>query len=141
MLAFILYLTVAFEQPLAFLTYHSAGWVPPHGGVATTITSQFHTHLSPLDRVDAMLVVLFLASAAVAWRRLGPAYAVYVLVGVLLPLMHGLVSMERYVVVLFPAFALWASWKRKGAQIAMFATSLTLLVTATMMYTSGFSLF
>src|SRR5205085_2122620 len=99
------YLWLSFRQPLGFLTYHSAGWVPPHSGIGATIASQFQTHLSPLDRLDAALVVFFVASGIVCWRKLGPAYGAYILAGVGLPLAHGLVSMERYVVVLFPAMA------------------------------------
>jgi hypothetical protein len=139
--AFVAYLWIAFGHPLAFLTYHSAGWVPAHGGVMTTVASQFHTHLSPLDRVDAFLALAFLASALPVWRRLGPAYAVYVVVGVLLPLAHGLVSMERYVIVLFPAMAAWATWKSKVIQTGLFSLSVLLLVGATMMFTSGYALF
>jgi hypothetical protein len=140
-LGFLAYLTVAFGHPLGFLTYHSAGWVAPHGGLATTIASQFHTHLSPLDRLDAALIVAFIGSAFLVWRRLGPAYAVYVLLGVGLPLAHGLVSMERYVIVLFPIFAAWATWRAKIVQALLFSASLMLLVCATMMFAAGYSLF
>jgi len=69
------------------------------------------------------------------------AAGTYVLVGVLLPLVHGLVSMERYVILLFPVFALWATWKSKWGQSSVFALSLFLLVMATMMFSVGFSLF
>lgn len=141
LLVFVVYLTVSFGQPLGFLTYHSAGWVPPHGGILTTIGSQFHTHLSPLDRLDAALAAIFLASAVLAWRRLGPGYGVYTAVGVLLPLVHGLVSMERYVIVLFPAVAAWATWKNRAVQAALFSLSLLLLLMASIMFAAGVSLF
>lgn len=137
---FIVYLGVAFGRPLAFLTYHSGGWIPPHGGLLTTISSQFHTHFSPFDRIDAFLVVVFLASSVLAWRRLGPHYGVYIVVGVLLPLVHGLVSMERYVIVLFPAMAAWATIENKGVQIALFAISSFGFLVATTMFTVGYTL-
>jgi len=140
-LGFVAYLTIAFGHPLGFLTYHSAGWVAPHGGLTTTIGSQFHTHLSPLDRLDAALVVAFIGSAFLVWRRLGPAYAAYVLLGVGLPLAHGLVSMERYVIVLFPVLAAWATWRAKSVQALLFSGSLMLLICATMMFAAGYSLF
>lgn len=141
LLAFIAYLSVAFGQPLGFLTYHSAGWVSPHGGLLTTLTSQFHTHLSPFDRIDAALAMLFLASGIIAWRRLGPAYGVYVLLGALLPLVHGLVSMERYVIVLFPVMAVWASWRSRWGFTALFAISIMGLVLFTTMFAAGYAIF
>lgn len=140
-LAFVGYLTIAFGHPFAFLTYHSAGWVPPSGGPVHTVLSQFHTHLSPFDRVDALAALVFLSSAVAAWRRIGPAYGVYTLVGVILPLVHGLVSMERYVVVLFPAMAVWSTARSKLAHMAVLAISLMLLVMATTMFATGYALF
>src|SRR5579885_1837180 len=106
-----------------------------------TISSQFHTHLSPFDRVDAACVLLFLASAVLLWRSFGPAYAVYTAVGVLLPLVHGLVSMERYVAVLFPAMALWAIVHNAAVQVMLFSVSLFFLVLAVTLYTTGYSVF
>jgi len=141
LLAFALYLDLAFGHPLAFLTYHSYGWVAPSGGAWHTITSQFHTKLSPFDRVDALLAVLFILSAAIAWVRLGAGYGVYVLVGTVLPLVHGLVSMERYVIVLFPAMAVWAGWSRKAVRYSIFAVSLFGLVLATTMFVQGYAIF
>ena len=141
LLGFMLYLTIAFGHPFAFLTYHSQAWVPPHAGLISTLTSQFHTKLSPFDRIDACLALLFLVSAVVAWRRLGAAYGVFVGLGVLLPLAHGLVSMERYVIVLFPAMAVWSTGKKKLGQTAVFSVSLFLLAMATMMMAANFELF
>jgi Gpi18-like mannosyltransferase len=141
LLCFVVYLTVTFGHPLAFLTYHSAGWVRPHGGLLTTVTSQFHTHLSPCDRIDAALALLFLVSAALSWRRLGPAYGMYVLVGILLPLVHGLVSVERYVIVLFPAMALWALQRNRVVQVGIFTISALSLVVFTTMYAAGYAVF
>ena len=141
LLAFALYLDLAFGHPLAFLTYHSYGWVAPGGGVWHTITDQFHTNLSPFDRVDALLAVLFILSGVVAGVRLGAGYGVYVLVGTLLPLVHGLVSMERYVIVLFPAMAVWASCSRKVVRYGIFAVSMFGLVLATTMFVQGYAIF
>lgn len=141
LIVFVLYLTVAFGRPLAFLTYHSAGWVPPSGSVLHTITSQFNTTLAPFDRIDAALVVIFLASGMAAWKRLGPPYGIYALVGVLLPLVHGLVSMERYVIVLFPVMSLWASWRSSVVQGLVLALSVVGLFIAASMYASGYAIF
>jgi hypothetical protein len=141
LILFATYLDIRFGRPLGFLTYHSAGWVPPHGGVLVTVGSQFHTSLSPFDRIDAFLAALFLVSGILVWRRLGPGYGVLVVVGVLLPLVHGLVSMERYVVVLFPVMAVWASVRGKLAQAAIFGLSLLCFMLAAMMFAAGYSIF
>jgi hypothetical protein len=136
---FVAYLTIAFGRPFAFLVAHSQGWVHPHGGALTTLAAQFHTRFSPFDRIDAAMTVLFLVSAYFVWRRIGPGYAVYVTVGVLLPLVHGLVSMERYVVVLFPAMAIWATIERKWVQRVIFGVSVIGLMLATVMYATGYT--
>lgn len=140
-LAFVAYLWVDVGHPLAFTVYHTYGWVPPHGGLVTTITSQFHTKLSPFDRVDAALSLLFLASAYFVWRALNPAYAVYVVAGLVLPLIRSLAGMERYVIVLFPAIAAWATWKSRWGQAIIFALSLLSLTIATIMFAAGYSIF
>lgn len=140
-LLFVLYLGVAVGHPLGFAVYHTYGWVPPHGGLLTTIGSQFHSRLSPFDRIDATLAVLFLFSVIAVSRRIGPAYAIFVLLGVLLPLSKGLAGIERYVIVLFPSFAAWAAWRNKVLQAGLFAIFLLGLVIATTMFADGYSIF
>lgn len=140
LLCFAGYLANEFGQPLGFLAVHSYGWVHPSGGVVHTIAAQFHTKLSPFDRVDAALAGIFLGSAVLVWRRLGPGYAVYVAVGVLLPLAHGLVAIERYVVVLFPATAAWAGIERRALQAGIFMLSVLGLILASLMYAAGYTL-
>jgi len=137
---FAAYLGLAFGRPFAFLISHSYGWVHPSGGLLHTMALQFHTKLSPFDRVDATLAVLFLASAYLVWRRFGPGYAAYVAMGVLLPLAHGLIGIERYVVVLFPAIAAWASIERRAIQTAVLAVSVLGLFLGTLMYATGYTL-
>jgi hypothetical protein len=140
-LAFVAYLGFTVGHPLGIVVYHSAGWVTPHGGLLSTLTSQFHTNLTPFDRVDAFVSILFLISAALVWRTLGAPYGAFVLLGVLLPLAHGLVSMERYVIVLFPAIGLWATWDGKVRQAFFFGISLMGLVLVSIMFASGYSIF
>lgn len=140
-LLFVLYLGVAVGHPLGFAVYHTYGWVPPHGGLITTIASQFHTRLSPFDRIDATLAALFLLSAIAVRRRIGLGYAVFVLLGVLLPLSKSLAGMERYVIVLFPSFAAWATWRSRVLQVCIFAIFVLGLVIATTMFADGYSIF
>ncbi|HLJ68291.1 MAG TPA: hypothetical protein VKX16_13110 [Chloroflexota bacterium] len=138
---FIAYLTVAFRQPMGFLTYHSAGWVAPRGDLLTTVRIQFATHLAPFDRIDALCAAGFIALGVACWKRIGPGYSVYVLGGVLLPLAHGLVSMERYVAVLFPAIAVVATWDNRGVQRVAFIVSLLGATLFTLLFCSGYAVF
>lgn len=139
--AFTVYLWVAFGHPEAVVLSHTAGWVPPHGGLAHTLASQFDTQLSPLDRLDAALAVVFILSAIGAWRRLGWGYGGFIAVGVAMPLIHGLAGMERYVAVLFPAMAVWSLWPKRAVQLTLFAVSVFSLLLFTVLFARGFSVF
>lgn len=134
------FLTARFGQPLGFMTYHTAGWVPPRGGLLITVAEQFQTRLSPFDRVDATVSALFLLCVPLVWRRLGPAYAVYAGVAVVLPLLHGLAGMERYVTVAFPVFALWATIEPRWLRTGIFAVSALALPFAVIMYSAGYTI-
>ena len=140
LLAFSAYLAIRFGRPLGFLVNHSGGWVRAQGGVFNVLGAQFHTYLSPFDRVDASLAVLFLASGVLAWRRIGRGYGAYVLLGVIIPLVHGLTGMERYVIVLFPAMAIWGTCGGKGRQALLFSVSLAGLLVATVMFAVWYAL-
>ena len=141
LIVFAAYLGIAFGHPLGFLTYHSAGWVSPHAGVWSTLGSQFHTQLSPWDRVDAVLAAVFLISIPLVWKRIGPGYAAFSLVALVLPLVHGLVSMERYVTVVFPVIASWSLWRSRWIQSSLFAVSMLGLCLATTLFLTGVSIF
>jgi hypothetical protein len=53
----------------------------------------------------------FTLVAIASWFRLGPAYASFILLGMILPLSGGgLLSTHRFLVVLFPAFMQLAEW-------------------------------
>ena len=65
----------------------------------------------------------------VAWRRIGPAYGLYTLVSVALPLTFvsdkvPLWSMQRFAVVVFPAFMALATVVRSRLLVAVTATIL-----------------
>jgi hypothetical protein len=141
LIAYIGYVWTSFGHVGAVVIPHSPGWVAAHGSVLDTLRSQFSTPLQPMDRVDAATAVLFLASGIAVWHKFGWGYGVYVILGVLLPLAHGLVSMERYVVVLFPAMALWGSWENRLGQALLFCVSLFGLVIFAVLFTRGYSVF
>jgi hypothetical protein len=65
------------------------------------------------EPINFLLAVLFLALAVLAWRRLPPSYAIWLLIAVLFPLStngHALFSFARYVSTAFPAFVALAAW-------------------------------
>ncbi|HZU14516.1 MAG TPA: hypothetical protein VFB58_16880 [Chloroflexota bacterium] len=140
-LGFVAYLWAVTGHPLAFAVYHTAGWVPPHGSVLHTVASQFHTRLSPFDRIDAALSAIFLLSGLFVWRMMGAGYGVLVLLGVFLPLTRSLAGMERYCAVLFPVFALWARRRNPFIQVSLFSLSLLALTIATVMFAAGYAIF
>jgi hypothetical protein len=141
LLTFIAYLGVAFGHPLSYVAPHSDGWLPPRGDLFTTLSLQFHTHLSPFDRIDAAASVLFLLSAILVWRRVGPAYAAFVVAATVLPLLHGLVSMERYVIVLFPVMAAWATVRNRTLGVGIVAICLSGFVLFSTLFADGYSVF
>jgi mannosyltransferase PIG-V len=82
--------------------------------------------------VNFAVAVLFLALVVVAWRRLPPAYGVWLLICVLFPLStngHYFFSLARYVSTAFPAFfalaawALGASWDPAGTRTVRLAAT------------------
>lgn len=63
------------------------------------------------------LACLFLTMTALSFRKLSLAYSIYMVVTIFVLLLRRttlqpLVSMSRYVLVLFPAFMIWAHWGR-----------------------------
>jgi hypothetical protein len=117
-LLFLLYplvLAVWIDRPLAFLDAQRVVWerrlspAGPLGGVVAAVQ-----HLELLDLAVALALVVL---GVVAWRRIGAAYGLYALVSVALPLSFvsdktPLWSMQRFAVVVFPAFMALASLVR-----------------------------
>jgi hypothetical protein len=65
---------------------------------------------NPYQSINAMGLAFALALVVPTWRRLGPAWAAYVLISVLLPFFSGgLLSMGRFTSTLFPVFLALAS--------------------------------
>jgi Mannosyltransferase (PIG-V) len=78
--------------------------------LAPTLGSAFNFDFASLNFAVA---VGFLILGVVAWRRLPAMYAVWLWIGVLVPLSsggHQLTSLTRYVAPLFPAFVALAAW-------------------------------
>ena len=66
--------------------------------------------------------------------------AAFVAAGAMLPLLHGLAGMERYVIVLFPVFAAWATVGGRRTQAVLFGASLLGLTLGATMFFAGYTL-
>ena len=127
---FLLYpllLAVWIDRPLAFLDAQKVVWerrlspAGPLGGVVAAVQ-----HLELLDLAVAIALVVL---GVVAWRRIGAAYGLYALVSVALPLSFvsdktPLWSMQRFAVVVFPAFMALATVVRGRRGTMLVATIL-----------------
>ena len=94
-------------HPLAFLEAQKVVWerrlspAGPLGGVVAAVQER--------ELLDLGVAVALIVLGVVAWRRIGAAYGLYTLVSVALPLSFvsdkvPLWSMQRFAVVVFPAF-------------------------------------
>lgn len=132
-----------FGDPLAFYRAAVYGW--EHASLLETPLER----LSPLgfqpesyDLVLALnlgLALLWLAAVIPVGRRLGPAYAALVLLGTAIPLSVGLISLGRYVTVLFPVYVVAAaSVQRPLAFDLLVACSALWLSLLTVLFISGY---
>ncbi|MCY7303871.1 MAG: glycosyltransferase family 39 protein [Thermoleophilia bacterium] len=94
-------------RPLAFLDAQRVVWerhlspAGPIGGLVAAVQDR--------QALDLAVTCIVIALGVVAWRRIGAPYGLYVLVSLALPLAvystkAPLLSMQRFVVVAFPAF-------------------------------------
>ncbi|MFZ0547039.1 MAG: mannosyltransferase family protein [Candidatus Promineifilaceae bacterium] len=123
--AYMLYLQLAFGDPLAFARA-SAAWDRQPQSPLTMIEGLFRTpvggwasalasgQINPNDWIDFLAVVAFLVIGFILLYQRRWSESVFVLLGVLIPLNSGLLmSQRRYMWVLFPAFILLARWGNK----------------------------
>jgi Gpi18-like mannosyltransferase len=92
--------------------------------------------------LEALTGLAFLAISIIGFFRLRLSYAVYLAIGYLVPTFSGsFSSLPRYVVVLFPAFILFANYlskKSKVLQILNFAILFICLGIATSLFVRGY---
>ena len=107
---FLLYpllLAVWIDRPLAFLDAQKVVWerrLSPAGPLGGAVAAVQH-----LELLDLAVAIALVVLGVVAWRRIGAAYGLYALASVALPLSFvsdkaPLWSMQRFAVVVFPAF-------------------------------------
>jgi Mannosyltransferase (PIG-V) len=120
-------LAIWIGHPLAFLDAQKVVWerrlspAGPLGGVVAAVQDR--------ELLDLGVAFLLIALGVVAWRRIGPAYGLYTLTSVALPLTFvsdkvPLWSMQRFAVVAFPAFMALATLARGRRAVAITATIL-----------------
>jgi hypothetical protein len=121
-------------NPFAWAIGHAA-WGRRYTGLTTLVTDRYtyiasqgvYTYVSqlPLDLLNGMGVVFVLATVWPVARRLGLAYAVFMLINILVPIADGgLLSAGRFSSVLFPAFLWLASAvpeRHRAGWVATFA--------------------
>jgi len=98
-----------------YQTHLYAQFVSPWGNVFAT----FQKILSPegtfINVLNLVMTGIFLTMTVLCFRRLPAEYGIYMAVAILVLMLRRttlqpLVSMSRYVLVLFPAFMLWGRW-------------------------------
>ena len=110
-----LLLAIWIRRPLAFLDAQKVVWerhlssAGPIGGLVAAAQDR--------ELLDLGVAVVVIGLGVVAWRRIGAPYGLYVLASVALPLAvysnkAPLLSMQRFVVVAFPAFMALATLVR-----------------------------
>lgn len=90
-----------------------AQFVLPWDNVVAAITLLITGRASLVDLLNLIAVILFGASLVVVWKRLPREFFLFALLMFLAPLLRmttlqPLVSVTRYVLVMFPVFMLWA---------------------------------
>ncbi len=96
-----------------------ARFVLPWENVWASVTLILQRQASLVDAANLIVTVLFGAMLIPVWRALPREFALYATVMFLAPLFRmtttqPLVSMLRYVLILFPMFMLWAQWGKNG---------------------------
>ncbi len=121
------------DRPLAFLDAQRVVWerhispVGPLGGLIAAVQDR--------QMLDLVVAVGVIGLGVVAWRRIGAPYGIYVLFSVALPLTvysdkAPLLSLQRFVIVAFPAFMALATVVRTRRATIVTATILAAALVA-----------
>ncbi|MDH4207545.1 MAG: mannosyltransferase family protein [Anaerolineae bacterium] len=98
-----------------YQTQLHAQFVWPWDNIAATVRQILSPQGTFIDALNLTMTGVFLAMAVTTWRKLPLEYGIYMAVTMFVLLLRRttlqpLVSMSRYVLVLFPAFMLWGRW-------------------------------
>lgn len=117
-----------FARQLSLIPTHVWSYLHDAINFAQTI-AQGHYYIF----YDLAALIMFLGLIIYGWKtkNVRKSYLVFALPATLLPVFSGtLTSLSRYVLVLFPAFFLFAGFKNKSFKIIYFAISIVLLIIA-----------
>ena len=100
-----------------YQTQLHALFVLPWDNIIATYQKILSTEGTFINVLNLSVTCLFLAMTALSFRKLPLEYSIYMVVTVFVLLLRRttlqpLVSMSRYVLVLFPAFMMWGHWGR-----------------------------
>ncbi len=143
LIAYMTYLAALVGDPLNF-TKVQDNWgrhfAPPWVSIVNTVHALATNPLASSESVNHMIelafTLAFLALMVVAFRTLRPSYSWYFAASLLVPMSTAsLMSMPRFVLVIFPAFMLLAVWGRNPlVNSAIVALSLPLLGLFTVLF-------
>jgi len=99
----------------AYQTHLYAQFVWPWDNVLATLQKILSPEGTFINVLNLAMTGIFLAMAVLCFRRLPAEYGIYMAFAILVLMLRRttlqpLVSMSRYVLVLFPAFMLWGHW-------------------------------
>lgn len=117
LLLFMLYLWANFGSPFTFI-HAQVGWDFTNVGPVALLAEKAGNVLEKrqIRLISIMDVSAFFGVVALSvwvWRRLGPGYALYVLLAVMIPMSSRLTSLMRYTTILFPVFMILGLWGHK----------------------------
>jgi hypothetical protein len=106
-------------NPIAWAAGHAA-WGREYKGLGVLLTDRYryisiagfygYSSQLPADLLNGLGAIFVLAATWPVWRRLGSAYAMFILINILPPMAAGgLLSVGRFSSVLFPAFIWFAA--------------------------------
>jgi len=102
--AFMVFLTIRFGDPLAFYKSQQTWGRPWQGVLRVTWDGVCHSPFKPVQFMNLTSLLVGLALTFVVYRRMGEGYALFCLIGLLLPGSTSLLSMSRFVLVMPPLF-------------------------------------
>jgi hypothetical protein len=151
LISYLLFLGRAFGDPTAYMQALSAWEREPQpfavaaGSVIRAIGSRSPDDILagnlPLpSMLDLGFIVVFLVLGLAMLRNFRPSYGLFVFFGAAVPAMSGiLISMPRYVAILFPAFIALAVWgRREWLDRLIVVVSLLLLALFTIMFATWY---
>ncbi len=132
--AYMYFLKINFERPLAFIEAQSAWGRENIGPLAVilknvkvlmnnTLTKSWLTNFW-----NTSTLLIFLALVPFIWIRIGEGYAIYVLIMLLVPTASATGSIIRYVITAFPAFMLLGWWGRRESVDRILVTGFAVLL-------------